>query len=138
MHDNKQSASLEQLSRSVLDMEPSEPPDVEIDPPVPITPPVAMVPPLPVAPPLCKRGLEEQAKTKRMGRGNRFIACPFPGNGFEACLGYDNATCLDTREIPIAHVAEACGRELRAAVGMANQAGRPATKTPIGWPQFSV
>jgi len=81
MHDNKQSASLEQLSRSVLDMEPSEPPDVEIDPPVPITPPVAVVPPLPVAPPLCKSGLEEQAKTKRIGRVSRFIACPFPATG---------------------------------------------------------
>ena len=86
MHDNEQSASLEQLSRSAVDV---VPPDVEVDPPVPIAPPVATVPPIPVAPPLRKppskarppRGLEEQAKTKRMGRVSRFIACPFPATG---------------------------------------------------------
>jgi hypothetical protein len=45
LHD-VQSASLEQVSRSVV-----EPSEVEVDPPAPVAPPAAWVPPLPAPPP---------------------------------------------------------------------------------------
>jgi hypothetical protein len=45
LHD-VQSASLEQVSRSVV-----EPSEIEVDPPVPVAPPAAWVPPLPAPPP---------------------------------------------------------------------------------------
>jgi hypothetical protein len=48
MHDDRQSASLEQLSKSVVDAAPSA---TEIDPPVLVAPPATRAPPLPAAPP---------------------------------------------------------------------------------------
>jgi hypothetical protein len=47
MHDDRQSSSVEQLSRSVV----AEVSEAAVDPPAPVVPPAARVPPLPPEPP---------------------------------------------------------------------------------------
>jgi hypothetical protein len=111
-----QSASLEQVSRSAADTEPSA---AEADLPVPDVPPVAGVPPTPLspaivaAPPLpegdtttptpptpdespsgaCNpKGVREQAKAMRMSRARRFISTSHPRDLRERMLAASNGT----------------------------------------------
>jgi hypothetical protein len=76
-----QSESVEQVSRSVVDMEPL---DAEIDPPVPFMPPAARLPPAPTAPgepppgACSPKGVREQAKRMGMSKARRFISVSFP------------------------------------------------------------
>jgi hypothetical protein len=92
MHEVRQSASLAQLSRLVVEVEPPEPEVGPMLPPVPVTPPVAGAPPLPAAVPnppapppgealsgTCNpKGVREQARTIVMSMARRFILASLP------------------------------------------------------------